>query len=64
MELGARCITAAEDICKINDRGQLADSNDCLSNMSRGRWVKNAKANALRLDEVMKVSDIKVSTLN
>jgi hypothetical protein len=64
MELGARCITAAEDICKINERGQLSDSNDCLSNMSRGRWVRNAKANALRLDEVMKVSDIKVTTIN
>ena len=64
MELGARCITAAEDICKINERGQLMDQDSCFGNMSRGRWVKNAKANSLKLDEAMKVSDIKVPTVN
>lgn len=50
MTLGARCITAAEEICKTTSPGVLQDQTGCLQVMSSGAWVANPKARSLTFD--------------
>lgn len=50
MTLGARCITAAEEICKTTSPGVLQDQAGCLQVMSSGAWVANPKARSLTFD--------------
>jgi hypothetical protein len=50
MTLGARCITAAEDICKTSSPGVLQDQMECLKVMGSGAWVANPKARSLTFD--------------
>ncbi len=50
MTLGARCVTAAEDICKTLSPGVLRDQTGCLKVMSSGAWVANPKARSLTFD--------------
>lgn len=50
MTLGARCVIAAEDICKVSSPGVLQDQIGCLRIMSSGAWVANPKARSLTFD--------------
>lgn len=44
---GARCMAAAEDICKVDDRGEPVDLLGCIRVMSGSAWMANPKAQAL-----------------
>lgn len=48
IDLGARCIAAAKEICKADENGTARDSNQCLRIMSSGAWIANPAARALR----------------
>lgn len=54
--LGARCIVAFEDICRLNSDGQLLDYSRCLQTMTSRAWVVNPKASALSFNRPLRVS--------
>ena len=57
MELGARCVAAAEDICKLDETGKITDYNSCIQVMGTGKWVTNQSAAELKFDGNVKVSN-------
>lgn len=44
---GARCMAAAEDICKVDASGEPVDLLGCIRVMSGSAWMANPKAQAL-----------------
>lgn len=48
IDLGARCIAAAKEICKADENGTAMDYGQCLRIMTSGAWIANPSARALR----------------
>jgi len=51
MELGARCIAAATEICKMDANGRLANYPTCMRIMGDGGWAANPSARALNFNQ-------------
>lgn len=50
MPMGARCIAAAKDICKVGADGRLQDEPSCSRIMEGSLWTTNPSARALNFD--------------
>ena len=50
LDMGARCIAAATDICKLSEDGKLEDLQTCYRIMSGPDWTANPHAKALNFD--------------
>ncbi|MCB4360913.1 hypothetical protein [Quatrionicoccus australiensis] len=48
IDLGARCIAAAKEICKADENGTAMDYSQCVRIMTNGAWVTTPAARALR----------------
>lgn len=62
--LGARCMAAAEDICKVDGKGELIDRLGCTSVMNSSAWVVNPKAQSLDLRGSLATEEVPKARLN